>query len=57
MSGHDFVGQVVEKGAGCLVVARRIEERYAGAVPQVVVDDTVHALGDLAYYRRRLIRS
>jgi len=54
--GHDFVGQVVDKGAGCLVVARRIEERYAGAVPQVVVGDTQHALGDLANYRRRLIR-
>ncbi|MBB5347613.1 bifunctional UDP-N-acetylmuramoyl-L-alanyl-D-glutamate--2,6-diaminopimelate ligase MurE/UDP-N-acetylmuramoyl-tripeptide--D-alanyl-D-alanine ligase MurF [Desulfoprunum benzoelyticum] len=54
--GHDFIGQVVDRGAGCLVVARRIEARYAGAVPQVVVNDTQHALGDLANYRRRLIR-
>ena len=54
--GHDFAGQVVDKGAGCLVVARRIEQRYAGAVPQVVVDDTQHALGELANYRRQMIR-
>lgn len=54
--GHDFVGQVVAKGAGCIVVSRRLETRYAGAVPQVVVGDTQHALGDMANYRRRLIR-
>lgn len=54
--GHDFIGQVVEKGAGCLVVSRRIEERYAGSVPQVIVPDTLRALGDLANYRRRMMR-
>ena len=54
--GHDFVGQVVEKGAACLVVSRLVEERYARAVPQVVVPDTLRALGDLANYRRRLMR-
>ena len=53
--GHDFISQVVEKGAGCLVVMRRIEERYAGHIPQVIVPDTQRALGDMAGYRRRLI--
>jgi murE/murF fusion protein len=54
--GHDFIGQVADKGAGCLVVMRRIEERYAGHVPQVIVPDTQRALGDMAGYRRRLMR-
>lgn len=54
--GHDFVGQVIEKGAACLVVARRTEEQSENSVTQIVVDDTLRALGDLAGYRRRLMR-
>ncbi len=54
--GHDFAGQVVAKGAGCLVVSRRIDERTARAVPQVIVADTLRALGDLANYRRKMMR-
>ncbi len=54
--GHDFIGQVVDKGAACLVVSHLVEERYAKAVPQVIVPDTLLALGDLANYRRRLMR-
>lgn len=53
--GHDFIDQVAKKAAGCLVVARKIEERYAGTVPQVIVPDTLKALGDLAGFRRRLM--
>ncbi len=54
--GHDFIDKVAEKGAGCLVVMRRIEERYAGPIPQVIVPDTQRALGDMAAFRRRLMR-
>lgn len=54
--GHDFVGQVADKGAACLVVTRRMEERSAVHVPQIIVHDTLRALGDMAGYRRRLMR-
>lgn len=54
--GHDFAGQVVEKGAACLVVTRRIEEQSARRVSQIIVGDTLRALGDMAGYRRRLMR-
>ncbi len=53
---HDFIDRVAEKGAGCLVVSREIEERYAGRIPQIIVPDTLRALGDMARYRRRLMR-
>ncbi len=54
--GHDFIAQVAEKGAGCLVVEREVETRQAGHVPQVIVPDTLRAFGDMAGYRRRLMR-
>ncbi len=54
--GHDFIAQVAEKGAGCLVVEREMEVRQAGQVPQVIVPDTLQALGDMAGFRRRLMR-
>ena len=42
--GHLFVGAAVENGAALLVVEREVHDR----VPQIVVADTVEALGALA---------
>ena len=47
---HDYVGQVVEAGAGCLVLKYAPEKPLA--VPVILVKDTEQALGDLASYRR-----
>ncbi|MDP3478855.1 MAG: UDP-N-acetylmuramoyl-L-alanyl-D-glutamate--2,6-diaminopimelate ligase, partial [Desulfoprunum sp.] len=54
--GHDFIAQVAQRGAGCLIVAREIEDRYAGGVPQIIVPDTLRAFGDMARGRRRMMR-
>jgi MurE/MurF fusion protein len=51
--GHDYLAQAITAGAACLVVERPFA-LPAGPVPsQVVVADTLRALGDLAAYRRR----
>ncbi len=42
--GHRFVSQAVEKGAVALVV----EQSQAASIPQLIVPDTVKALGQLA---------
>jgi len=47
--GHDFVAQAVAAGA----VAIMVEHPCAVDVPQVIVPDTVRALGALASYWRR----
>ena len=46
---HDFVAQAVRSGAVALMVDHRLDFD----VPQIVVDDTTHALGALAKYWRR----
>ena len=51
-NGHDFLGEAVEAGAIALIVSK--PERVAGlGVPVFTVGDTLHALGQLARYRRR----
>lgn len=42
--GHDHVAEAAARGAAGALVARRID----CALPQIVVADTLHALGDLA---------
>jgi UDP-N-acetylmuramoyl-tripeptide--D-alanyl-D-alanine ligase len=42
--GHDHVGAAAARGAAGAIVSRRVE----AAIPQIVVADTLHALGDLA---------
>jgi len=42
--GHDHVAAAAERGAAGAIVSRRVD----ADVPQVVVVDTLHALGDLA---------
>lgn len=49
--GHDFVTQSVQGGAAAVMVSRRLDV----AVPQIVVEDTLKALGDFASaWRSRL---
>jgi UDP-N-acetylmuramoyl-tripeptide--D-alanyl-D-alanine ligase len=49
--GHDYVSQVLAKGAACAVVCRDVE---AGSGPILKVRDTIQALGDLARAYRRM---
>ncbi len=51
--GHDYVAQVLSKGAACAVVSRTVDN-VAG--PLLKVPDTVAALGDLAREYRRMNR-
>ncbi len=52
--GHQYVHQVVSAGAACLVLEDVPED--ALPVPVVLVRDTEKALGDLAAYRRSVIK-
>jgi UDP-N-acetylmuramoyl-tripeptide--D-alanyl-D-alanine ligase len=53
--GHDFIGEVFQKGAACAVVSREVNgEAVAG--PVLRVPDTVRALGELAREYRRINR-
>ena len=52
---HDFVGQAVENGASCLVVAKELTLPAESEVCQVVVADTQQALGDMAAFRRKAL--
>jgi UDP-N-acetylmuramoyl-tripeptide--D-alanyl-D-alanine ligase len=46
--GHDFAQAAVERGAAALLVERELDHD----VPQLVVLDTLHALGDFARWHR-----
>ncbi len=52
---HDYAGQAVENGATCLVVERRLSLPDQMVVSQIVVKDTLQALGDLAAFRRKAL--
>jgi len=47
--GHDFLQEVKEKGGAGAIVSRRVNV----PLPQVVVDDTLVALRDLAKHKRK----
>ncbi len=51
---HRYVSQVDSAGAGCLILEREPEEQPAA--PVILVNDTEKALGDLARYRRAVIK-
>lgn len=51
--GHDFVGQAVQKGAIAALVNRQVNVE----VPQIVVEDSVVALGKLAQFVLERIRN
>jgi UDP-N-acetylmuramoyl-tripeptide--D-alanyl-D-alanine ligase len=48
VDGHDFLDEAAARGAIAALVTRRVDN----ALPQVLVDDAVLALGDLASARR-----
>jgi UDP-N-acetylmuramoyl-tripeptide--D-alanyl-D-alanine ligase len=50
--GHDFVAEAAAKGA----VAAMVQHPIASAIPQVLVADTLRALGDLAAAYLRCLR-
>ena len=50
--GHEFASQAVENGAVCLLVESEVQLPGGTDVRQVVVPDTLKALGDMAAYRR-----
>ncbi len=52
--GLDFVAQAMSRGAAGLIVERPLQLRVA--VPVVMVADCLRALGDLAAYRRNLMK-
>ena len=59
--GHDFITKAISSGAAAVVVDRRWADLNAAlftslSVPRVVVEDTTHALGDLARVYRRKFR-
>ena len=51
---HDYVKQVIDAGAGCLILERIPEP--ALSVPVVLVENSETALGDLASYRRSCMK-
>ena len=51
--GHTFLDDVAARGARAVIVER---SRHAPALPAIAVDDTRHALGDLAAGWRRRFR-
>jgi len=53
--GADYVQEALKKGAAC-VVTERLPEKDC-PVPCVIVDDSLRALGDMAGYRRDLLRN
>jgi UDP-N-acetylmuramoyl-tripeptide--D-alanyl-D-alanine ligase len=54
MDGHDFVGQVLEKGAVAAVIRRDQLARYPAKTRLMTVDETLAALQTLATAVRRL---
>ena len=53
LDGHRFVSDAVARGAGCVVVHRRLYGSALGEVNVIKVPDTLRALGDLAHFRRQ----
>ncbi len=54
--GHNFVGNVVKRGCGCLILSSPVSENVSAGVPQVIVPNTLKALGNLAAYRRQSLK-
>ncbi len=56
VDGHDFAADAVAAGASCVLSSRPLPASDGSALPCVVVDDPVLALGALAswYHRQRL---
>lgn len=55
LDGHSFLADAVRRGAGCFIVHRRVDRSLFKGATIIRVKDTLRALGDLAYYRRKKI--
>ena len=51
--GHDYIATAIEQGAVAAIVSRPIPPFDANSIPQLIVNDTRLALGQLAAYRRQ----
>ncbi|MCX7967086.1 MAG: UDP-N-acetylmuramoyl-tripeptide--D-alanyl-D-alanine ligase [Armatimonadetes bacterium] len=51
--GHDFVADAIQKGATAILVARQLPF----SIPQIIVADTLRALGDIAANYIKFLRS
>lgn len=53
--GHDYVDEVISKGASAVVIQKNQMQRFAEKnYPMILVDDTIQALGELArIYRNK----
>ncbi len=54
--GHDFLPQVAAAGAGMLVLSQETAAEKIPNMPHLLVADSLRALGDLAGYRRQLLK-
>ncbi|MFA4842638.1 MAG: UDP-N-acetylmuramoyl-tripeptide--D-alanyl-D-alanine ligase [Candidatus Omnitrophota bacterium] len=50
--GHDFIKQVITKGAKCIILAAGSRQQAAGNIPLIEVKDTTKALADIARHHR-----
>ncbi|MBW6520422.1 MAG: UDP-N-acetylmuramoyl-L-alanyl-D-glutamate--2,6-diaminopimelate ligase [Desulfoarculaceae bacterium] len=55
--GHDFLHQVAAAGAGCLVVRQETPRESLPVISCLLVENTLQALGDLAAYRRQVMKA
>lgn len=53
LDGHAFLEDALRRGAGCLVVHRKVRVRGLREASVIRVRDTLQALGDMARYWRR----
>lgn len=53
VDGNDFYKEAYDKGASCLILSKKPEEKLAN-VTVIIVDDTLKCLQDLAAYKRSL---
>lgn len=54
-NGHNFVQDAIDKGACGLIVSTAIKAN--GFVTQIIVEDTLKALGDMASFRRQQMKN
>src|SRR5215831_433985 len=52
LDGHQFVGEAMQRGAGCVIVHHKLPRIERQNVTVIRVRNTLRALGDLAHYRR-----
>ena len=51
--GHDYIATAIKQGAVAAIVSRPISPSDINSIPQLIVNDTRLALGQLAAYRRQ----